>query len=342
MSSVLLTGANGFVAVNVLQTLLDKGCTVVGTVRSESKTNFLREKFSPFVKNGTLKFAVVPDITVPGAFDEVLKEHRFDAVVHTSSPFYLTATDIQTEMLDPPIKGTTGILESVFKLAPTVKRIVITATFANIQSIPKGDWPGGVYTEEDWSPVKLDEVSRSHPILGYVAGKLYAEKAAFDFVKEKSPNFSVTTLCPPMVFGPPEQELTSLNNLNQSNTDIYDVFNGTSEPRYGTWVWVDVRDLARAHVAAIDSPAAANQRYLLSAGNYSPQAIADYIWEHYPERAAAKGVKKGNPGRLYPDTGVFSIDNSKSVRDLGIVYNDFNSMMKDTLEKFEKLELQGK
>lgn len=64
-------------------------------------------------------------------------------------------TDIQGEMLDPPIKGTTGILESVFKVAPTVKRIVITATFANIQSIPKGDWPGGVYTEEDWSPVRM-------------------------------------------------------------------------------------------------------------------------------------------------------------------------------------------
>ncbi|KAG9025009.1 methylglyoxal reductase (NADPH-dependent) gre2 [Tulasnella sp. UAMH 9824] len=261
MPSILLTGANGFVAVTVLKTLLDKGYTVVGTVRTESKTNFLREKFSSSVNNGTLKFAVVPDITVPGAFDEVLKEYRFDAVVHTSSPFYLTAKDIQTEMLDPPIKGTTGILESVFKLAPTVKRIVITATFANIQSIPKGDWPGGTYTDEDWSPVKLDEVSRNHPILGYVAGKLYAEKAAFDFVKEKSPNFSVTTLCPPM---------------------------------------------------------------------------------HYPERAAAKSVKKGNPGRLYPDTGVFSIDNSKSIRDLGIFYNDFNSMMKDTLKKLEELEMEGK
>lgn len=91
-----------------------------------------------------------------------------------------------------------------------------------------------------------------------------------------------------------------------------------------------------------DSPAAANQRYIISAGNYSPQAIADYIVEHYPERTAAKDVKTGNPGKLYPDTGVFSIDNSKSVRDLGITYNDFNSMMKDTLKKFEELEAQGK
>lgn len=56
-------------------------------------------------------------------------------------------------MLDPAIKGTTGILESVRMLAPTVKRVVITATFGNIMNIPKGDWPGKVYTEEDWNPV---------------------------------------------------------------------------------------------------------------------------------------------------------------------------------------------
>lgn len=58
-------------------------------------------------------------------------------------------------MLDPAIKGTTGILDSVRMLAPTVKRVVITATFGNIMNIPKGDWPGKVYTEEDWNHVSI-------------------------------------------------------------------------------------------------------------------------------------------------------------------------------------------
>lgn len=120
-------------------------------------------------------------------------------------------------MLDPAIKGTTGILESVSKLAPTVKRVVITATFGNMLNVPKGAWPGKVYTEEDWSPViyafsifpechhsysirsqvTLDEQTLSHPLMAYVAGKVCAERAAWDFVKEKKPHFNITTLCPP-------------------------------------------------------------------------------------------------------------------------------------------------
>lgn len=54
-------------------------------------------------------------------------------------------------------------------------------------------------------------------------------------------------------------------------------------------------------------------------------------------------MKKGNPGKLYPDTGVFKVDNSKSVRDLGMTYKyDFDTMLRDTLKKFEELEAEGK
>lgn len=88
MPSVLLTGANGFIAVTILQTLLDQGYNVVGTVRSESKSHYLRDKFSKFVDEGKLTFAVVQDIAISGAFDEVLRVKRFDAVVHTSSPYH--------------------------------------------------------------------------------------------------------------------------------------------------------------------------------------------------------------------------------------------------------------
>ncbi|KIO31202.1 hypothetical protein M407DRAFT_19821 [Tulasnella calospora MUT 4182] len=308
MPSVLLAGANGFVTVTILQALLNQGYNVVGTVRSESKIHYLHDKFSKFVDEEMLTFAVVQDITVPGAFDEVLKANKFDSVVHTSSPYHWNVTDARRGMLDPAIKGATGILESVRMLSPTVKRVVITAMFGNIMNIPKGDWPGKVYTEEDWNTITFDEQALSHPSMAYVSGKEGAERAAWDFVKETKPHFTI-------MFGPPEQELTSFNT---STADIYDVFNGTSEPRFTTWAWVDVQDLAQAHVLAIDAPAAANQRYLVTTGNYSAQAIADYIWEHYPERAVAK-------------------------RDLGITYkHGFDTMLRDTLKKLEELEAEGK
>lgn len=87
MVNVLLTGGNGFIAVHIISILLDRGHSVTTTVRAEGKTTFLRNKFATAVGGGQLKFAIVEDITVSGAFDEVFKNNNFDAVLHTSSPF---------------------------------------------------------------------------------------------------------------------------------------------------------------------------------------------------------------------------------------------------------------
>ncbi|KIO34383.1 hypothetical protein M407DRAFT_64532 [Tulasnella calospora MUT 4182] len=250
MSTVLLTGVNGFVAVTILKKLLERGHTVVGTVRSESKTTFLRDRFRAAVASDKLRFAIVDDITVPGAFDQVLRTYQFDAVLHTSSPFHYNITDIDKELLQPAIQGTTGILDSVHRVAPSVKRVVVTSSFASVVNRAKGTFPGKVYTEADWNPTNREEGLKDIGS-GYYASKTLAEQAAWDFVKEKNPSFTLTTLCPPMVYGPPEQEVLSLIKLNTSNLDIYDIFNGTSDPRYGVWIWVDVRDLAEAHILAM-------------------------------------------------------------------------------------------
>ncbi|KIO21177.1 hypothetical protein M407DRAFT_80654 [Tulasnella calospora MUT 4182] len=342
MSTVLLTGANGFIAATILRKLLERGHTVVGTVRSESKATFLREQFKAAVDSDKLKFAVVDDITAPGAFDEVLRAYQFDAVLHTSSPFRYNITDIDEELLQPAIQGTTGILDSVNRVAPSVKRVVVTSSFASVVNRTKGTWPGKVYTEADWNPTTREEGLKDVGS-GYYASKTLAEQAAWDFVKEKNPRFTLTTLCPPMVYGPPEQEVPSMVKLNVSNLDIYDIFNGASDPRYGVWVWIDVRDLAEAHVLAwCDAAIAANQRYIVSQGNFSPQMFVDYIWKHYPERAAAKGINKHSPGKYYSDEGIYGVDTSKSVKDLGMKYTPIEDMLRDTLKRFEDLEAEGK
>ncbi|KAG8912578.1 methylglyoxal reductase (NADPH-dependent) gre2 [Tulasnella sp. 417] len=317
MSTVLLTGVNGFVAATILKKLLERGHTVVGTVRSQSKTTFLRDRFGDYVDSEKLRFAVVEDITVPGAFDAVLGAYQFDAVLHTSSPFHYNI------------------------VAPSVKRVVITSSFASVVDRSKGTRPGKVYTEADWNPTNREEGLKDIGS-GYFASKKLAEQAAWDFVEEKKPSFTLTALCPPMVFGPPEQEVPSMARLNTSNLDIYDIFNGTSDPRYGVWIWVDVRDLAEAHVLAMDSAVAANQRYIISQGNYSPQMFVDYVWKHYPERAAAKGIAKHTPGKYYPDEGVYGVDASKSIKELGLKYTPIDDMLRDTLKTFEDLEAEGK
>lgn len=139
---------------------------MVTTVRSEEKANKIRQAHPAYGKD-KLAFTIVKDIAVEGAFDEAVKsDPPFDAVIHTASPFHFNVTDIQAELLDPAVIGTTGILKSIQKGAPAVKRVVITSSFAAIMDVTKGSWPEHTYSEADWNPMTL-EVALSNPAAGY-------------------------------------------------------------------------------------------------------------------------------------------------------------------------------
>ena len=58
---VLVTGANGYIAVWILKSLLEAGYSVRGTVRSESKAGHLREVFKSY--GDKLEIVIVADIT---------------------------------------------------------------------------------------------------------------------------------------------------------------------------------------------------------------------------------------------------------------------------------------
>ena len=60
-SKILVTGANGFAAIHIVDIFLKKGYLVRGTIRSESKGSYLRELFG---KHGErFELVVVPDFT---------------------------------------------------------------------------------------------------------------------------------------------------------------------------------------------------------------------------------------------------------------------------------------
>lgn len=60
-SKILVTGANGFIAVWVVQDLLERGYSVRGTVRTESKAAHIKKLFEKF--GDKFEVVIVPDIT---------------------------------------------------------------------------------------------------------------------------------------------------------------------------------------------------------------------------------------------------------------------------------------
>ncbi|CAE6426053.1 Putative NADPH-dependent methylglyoxal reductase GRP2 OS=Candida albicans (strain SC5314 / ATCC MYA-2876) GN=GRP2 PE=1 SV=2 [Rhizoctonia solani AG-1 IB] len=337
VSNVLLTGGNGFIAVHILLLLLKHGHNVIATVRSESKTTHLRKIFSEATESGQLKFAIVQDIAAPGSFDQVIKDNSFDSILHTSSPLVFGLKDAEKNILKPAIQGTTEILKSAKEHGPTIKRVIITSSFLALLTFT--DPPNHVYSEKDWSTATY-EYAVNNPEMAYVASKPLAEKAAWEFIEREKPVFDLVTICPSMVFGPALQEVTSLDNLNFSSQQFYAIFNGQNNELQGNkiWLWVDVRDVAEAHVAALEKPEAGGKRFLLAEGNFNLGQVAECIWKYYPERAKSKGIPLNTPFSGYPPEGVYTADASASKNILGIEYIKFPDMLKDTLSQFILLE----
>lgn len=65
-----------------------------------------------------------------------------------------------------------------------------------------------------------------------------------------------------------------------------------------TYIQVDVRDVARSHVDALQNPSAANQRILLISGLITPQLVVNSIRKNFPD--LANRVPKGNPSQVLP------------------------------------------
>ena len=66
-SKVLVSGANGYVAMWVVRTLLERGFTVRGTVRTEDKGKFMIEYFCKSLGYGDkFEVVVVDDIVKVG------------------------------------------------------------------------------------------------------------------------------------------------------------------------------------------------------------------------------------------------------------------------------------
>lgn len=259
--------------------------------------------------------------------------------MHIASPFTVNITDNETEMLLPAIQGTANLLTTIEAHAPSAKRVVITSSLAAMVNLAKGFLPNHVCNEADWNDMTYDEAKSAHALIAYATSKALAERAAWKFMQEHKPHFDLTVLCPPVVWGPPAHAL-SFSALNLSSWDINRFLSGELKdvPDTVFWAFVDVRDLAIAHVRAIQVPEAGNERFFVAGGRSSYQKVADLLRAspRLPETEKNK-VPLGSPGQGYPGPEVYDIDNSKSKRILGLQYRSLDDAVVDSAIKLIKL-----
>lgn len=258
-TAVAVSGVTGFIGAEVAATLLQRGYTVHGTVRHDSTAN-LAHLTSLSVPGNLRVFHA--DLNVPASFDDALSGCTY--AVHVASPYAMEVQDPQMELVDPAVKGTLSFLRSCQKAR--VKKVVLTSSLA---AIADGGANGEVVDESVWN----DRSTVS--TLPYYYSKTAAERAAWTFVEEEARDMKLVVINPGMVLG-----RSRVNRLNESASMLV----STAQGKMGGIVdlqfpVVDVRDVAEAHVRAMESEDAQG-RYICCADRHlSHRTIVDLALE---------------------------------------------------------------
>ncbi|KDR70013.1 hypothetical protein GALMADRAFT_901336 [Galerina marginata CBS 339.88] len=331
---VLVTGANGFIGMWVVRTLLEQGYTVRGAVRSEEKGKRLREYFGSY--SDRVEWTIVEDIVMEGAFDEAVKE--VDAIEHVASPLDSPTSD-PDGYIKPAVQGTIGILQSALKFGTKVKRIVLTSSATAMANM--GAKPGVVFDETTWGDEAIqtvkDQGKDASGVMKYWASKTLAEKAAWDFYSQHKNEikWDIVTLNPPLVIGPPLQELKTPQDLNSSLGVWWR--NITQEKPDDllkmSYAYVDVRDVAAAHVLALRKEEAAEERIILSNAATTWQESRNILYVLLPKLYTTGILPRGKPE--LEKFIRFDFNPEKGKRILGLKYRSFEEMASDTLADFE-------
>lgn len=326
-----VTGATGFIGGHLTERLLARGHAVRGTVRNIGSTNAVFLRGLPHAKE-RLEL-VEADLCEPGSFDDAVT--GCETVFHVASPFEFTAPNPAQDLLAPAVEGTLNVLEACLA-SPSVKRVVLTSSIAALVGLPDG----GVITEKDWNThSRLD----NNP---YYYAKTQAERAAWRFMDEHEPHFDLVVINPGLVLGPSYSE-----SVGTSVAYVRDLMTRKIPAIIDLDVaYVDVRDIADAHIGASETPQAQG-RYLAVAGVVTTRQLVEAIkslgYDAYSfprlsldspigtpiARIAIKAQPKGLRQYLSAFLGRrVVVDNSKVRDDLRIDFRPLEDTIRDTVE----------
>jgi nucleoside-diphosphate-sugar epimerase len=251
-SPVLVTGGSGFLGLHTIIQLLECGERVRTTVRSRAREADVRRTLARagIEAGDRLAFVVVADLLTddgwPAAVDDV------ERVLHVASPFPAGTPEHEDDLIVPARDGTLRVLPAARDAG--VRRVVVTSSSA---AVGHDREPGDhVFTEADWTDPDAD-------VGAYIKSKTIAERAAWDFA-DREGGLELAAINPGAIFGP-----VLGSDLSASIGLVAGLLSGAMAgglPRLSFSV-VDVRDVADLHLRAMDSPLAAGERFIASAGD---------------------------------------------------------------------------
>ena len=336
--TVLVTGANGYVASWLVKKLIEKGHTVHASVRNindSSKTDHLKS----VSKANTNKLKIFEaDLLINDSFNKAMQ--GCSVVFHTASPFKLDIKNAQKELIDPALKGTENVIRTANKVS-SVKRIVLTSSVAAMYSDASEcqQYENNEINESVWNKT----ASLSYQPYSY--SKRLSEERAWE-LQSLQKNWDLVVVNPSLVLGP---FMNSKDTTSESFKILKEISSGKLKrwiPKFGIGL-VDVRDVAEAHYLAGFSKNAKG-RYIASAHNTSLLEISKELHSIFgnkykiPTKPAPKlliwilgPILKKGLNRKYISNNlnhIFKASNKKIKKELGIKFRPMRDTLRDTFQ----------
>ncbi len=261
--SICVTGAAGFVGSHIIRQLLAAGSCVRGTVRNpDDRTKRAHLDKLADAYPGQLE-VIGADLLRPGSFEQAMS--GCVGLIHTATAVLVTASDPQRAIVDVAVEGTKNVLHTAAKCTD-IKSVVMTSSISAIMSF--GRPQGTTFSEADWcdsADLRVDP---------YGHAKALSEKQLWIFADAHKDRVRVTSINPGYILGPAlaahhvDGSLSTLRDLVQRNYPAC--------PRMLFWL-ADVRDVATAHLRALDRPAADGQRIIVADTRKWLQEIAQVL-----------------------------------------------------------------
>ena len=304
---VLLTGISGYIGQHCGAELLRHGYEVVGTVRSLSKATSTKAAIASVAPVENLTFVEV-DLLSDNGWDEAVAGCTY--VVHVASPFVLAEPKDENELITPAVEGTLRVIKAAQRAH--VRRMVLTSsTFAMV-----GGRPSGRYGPGSWADLGVK-------IGAYAKSKMLAELAAWNALP--GGQMELTVINPGAVFGPS----LGAEIDGQSVSLMKDMIGGKMPmiPNVSMGM-IDVRDVARLHVAALTASAASGKRFI--AATAEPVSMA-YFASVLRRAGYSKVPSRKAPNVAIKLMGIFDREARGMVPSLGKMVSFDNQATFDVL-----------
>jgi dihydroflavonol-4-reductase len=274
--TVLVTGGSGYLGGWCLVELLRRGYRVRTTVRDLSREPEVRAAVASQVDPGDRLSVLAADLRGDDGWGEAVQ--GCDYILHVASPFPPTQPKDPDELIVPAREGTLRVLRA--SLDAGVERVVVTSSVAAVTG-GRGR-PSRPLTEADWSDPDNPKLSP------YARSKTIAERAAWDFARERGATEKLATVNPGAIVGPllSEDRSFSLEAIERLLRGMPGV------PRIG-FSFVDVRDVVDLELQAMTAPEAGGERFI---------AVTRYLW--MAEAAEILRDRLGEAAAKVPDRTV--------------------------------------